>query len=384
MMNGVTVTYCMNVHPGETVADVFRAVSEYAAPVAHAFGHGRFGLGLRLSGCAASGFANSPELLQALQQLMRADKLYACTINAFPYGAFHGTSVKDNVYRPAWNDVKRLNYTKDVCTVLAKLLPDDEEYGSVSTSPPWFKNWGDIPDDCCGMYVEAARFLENLRNRTGRKIVLCIEPEPGCMPETVRETVNFFSQLREHGLSDRLSEYLGVCLDASHQAVEFEKFEETVEKIVSNGIFPGKLHISAALEAPDTKEGRQALSSFDEPVYLHQTVRKDSCGRLSRYTDISEAVSDGEQHGSGIFRSHFHVPLTVSPAKPLVSTVHQIEDGAFAAAACRAGCRHFECETYTWGIWPGADGSEEKLISGIVSELKWAESVLGRALSEHG
>ena len=40
--------------------------------------------------------------------------LYVAIINGFPYGPFHGTPVKANVYAPDWRDEARVEYTLDL------------------------------------------------------------------------------------------------------------------------------------------------------------------------------------------------------------------------------------------------------------------------------
>ena len=52
------------------------------------------------------------------------NELYVFTINGFPYGTFHGTRVKEEVYLPDWRDEERLRYTDELADLLAKLLPD--------------------------------------------------------------------------------------------------------------------------------------------------------------------------------------------------------------------------------------------------------------------
>ena len=53
-----------------------------------------------------------------------AEGLYVFTINGFPYGAFHGQRVKEEVYLPDWRDEERLRYTDSLAWLLADLLPE--------------------------------------------------------------------------------------------------------------------------------------------------------------------------------------------------------------------------------------------------------------------
>ena len=60
---------------------------------------------------------------------------YCFTLNGFPYGGFHATSVKAGVFQPTWADTARCDYTIDLATILAEFLPDDVSVGSISTLP---------------------------------------------------------------------------------------------------------------------------------------------------------------------------------------------------------------------------------------------------------
>ena len=70
----------------------------------------------------------------------RTQGLYVALINGFPYGPFHGTPVKAEVYAPDWRDDARVDYTRDLIRILARLLPRGMD-GGVSTSPLTYKPW---------------------------------------------------------------------------------------------------------------------------------------------------------------------------------------------------------------------------------------------------
>ena len=134
------LTYCLNVHPGETWAENFAAVREKALRVKALVGRpGPFGLGLRLGGIAARTLS-APAAIAEFRAFCDASELYVFTVNGFPYGRFHGTSVKENVYRPDWRQPERLAYTNQLTDILAALLPEGVR-GSISTLPGSYKAW---------------------------------------------------------------------------------------------------------------------------------------------------------------------------------------------------------------------------------------------------
>ncbi|MCX7010875.1 MAG: hypothetical protein NTY53_27155, partial [Kiritimatiellaeota bacterium] len=131
------LTYCLNIHPGETLADNVAAIRQHAVAVKQRLGPRHpFGLGLRL-GAAAAAELRAPSVRKDLRDELDALGLYAFTINGFPFGQFHGAQVKENVYAPDWRTRERLDYTCLLADILADLLPDGLS-GSISTLPGSF------------------------------------------------------------------------------------------------------------------------------------------------------------------------------------------------------------------------------------------------------
>lgn len=101
-VGGAHLTYCTNVHRGESWPDVARAIAQHVVAVKARVSPGApFGVGLRLSASAARELAE-PRTLATARAMFALHGLYVFTINGFPYGAFHGTPVKEAVYRPDW------------------------------------------------------------------------------------------------------------------------------------------------------------------------------------------------------------------------------------------------------------------------------------------
>ena len=49
---------------------------------------------------------------------------------------------------------------------------------------------------------------------------------------------------------------------------------------------------------------------------------------------------------------------------------HRIDDECLAAAREMSDCRHFEVETYAWGVLP-AELRQPDLAAGIADEMRW-------------
>ena len=89
-MPALHLTYCLNVHPGETWEENLAAIRTHTLAVRDQIAPGRtFGLGLRLSRRAAETLGN-PEVLADFKAFLSAENLYSFTINGFPMARFTG------------------------------------------------------------------------------------------------------------------------------------------------------------------------------------------------------------------------------------------------------------------------------------------------------
>ncbi len=119
----VHLTYCTNIHAGETWSEVRQSLAAHVPQIkAQVSPQKQMGLGLRLSGIAAEELG-APAALAQLRRFLSDHGLYVFTINAFPYGPFHGRPVKEDVYQPDWRMPERLDYSDRVAEILAALLP---------------------------------------------------------------------------------------------------------------------------------------------------------------------------------------------------------------------------------------------------------------------
>tara|TARA_B110000037_G_scaffold39160_1_gene48332 strand:- start:10769 stop:11848 length:1080 start_codon:yes stop_codon:yes gene_type:complete len=335
-----------------------------------------YAIGLRLSASAARQLSDSANLLE-FQRWLEKRKCYVFTINGFPYGDFHGTRVKEEVYRPDWTSSDRVDYTKSLFDLLCQIAPPGME-GSVSTVPGSFKRFISSEDQLVAMrknLAECALHIDALSSKSGRDLHLGLEPEPLCLFETSAETVSFFDALlaAEVGDKDVLLKRLGVNYDACHLAVEYETAEESLGRLVDAGIRISKIHLSSALKVSDFSESTlKTLGGFCEEVYLHQVVARTGTDPLVRYEDLDVALAaraSGEDRADE-WRIHFHIPLHSSPGVPLESTSDQISSVLDIVKGSPDMCRHFEMETYTWEVLPGGLGAVG-VVDQLVREYEW-------------
>lgn len=370
------LSYCTNVHPGRTVADVIAGLDQFSLPIRQASGN-ELAVGLWLARSVMDDLA-TPDARQSFAAELQSRLLTCYTLNAFPYGDFHSERVKEQVYLPDWTCVDRLQYTLDCARLLADVLPPSVE-GSISTVPLGFKALAKSPDfldRAADQLITAAVGLQQLTEVTGKTIRLAIEPEPQCVLETTPETLAFFERLRDRAKTSRdrqaVDEYLGVCYDVCHQSVEFEDVAASITALTAADIRINKVHISCAIEAVGVNRlvtVREALAQYIEPRYLHQTMARRADGTVISWLDLDRNLLEQtptDFASTDLWRVHFHVPVDAVHLGPLGTTRPDLERALVAVHALDYA-PHLEVETYTWEVLP--NGGRPEVVAGFAREL---------------
>ncbi|MFJ2936921.1 metabolite traffic protein EboE [Streptomyces sp. NPDC087219] len=416
----VHLAYCTNVHPAETLDGVLAQLRDHCEPVRRRLGRDRLGIGLWLARDAARSLTTDPASLRALRAELDRRGLEVVTLNGFPYEGFGADEVKYRVYQPDWTHPDRLAHTTDLARLLAALLPEDVTEGSVSTLPLAWRTPFDAEAAATARtaLTTLAGRLDALEELTGRSIRIGLEPEPGCIVETVADAVAALttaptpspvsgtspapSPSAASGTSPAPGTIpapspnpgpaptprIGVCLDTCHLATSFEDPRTALDSLAAAGIPVPKAQLSAALHAehPHLPEVRAALAAFAEPRFLHQTRTRTGVG-LRGTDDLPEALATSDHHAAtapGLpdatpWRAHFHVPLHAPPAPPLSSTLPVLQDTlALLVGGPHPRTHHLEVETYTWQALPpeSRPRTRARLADGIAAELTLARDLL--------
>jgi hypothetical protein len=381
---GYRIGYCTNVHAGATLQQTRANLQRYALEVKRRHcPEQSLGVGLWLSAQAAQELVATRQH-HALGEWLAEAGLVPYTFNGFPYGDFHQPVVKHRVYEPTWWEPQRLSYTMQLAEIQDALLPPGME-GSISTLPI---AWGTpCPDrsqleQAALQLRQCAAWLHRLEEETGRLIYICLEPEPGCVFSFADDAIHFFQwQLLSGADAPIVRRHIRLCHDICHAAVMFEDQAEVLQRYAAAGIEVGKIQVSSALRMdldlwePPADEARSAalaqLAGFAEDRYLHQTVvRRD--GQDLFYEDLPQALAAESTIRRGQWRVHFHVPIYLAQWGRLEGTQEQIP-ACLAAATRYTTCRHFEVETYAWGVLPAAL-QQPDLAAGIAQELAWLDA----------
>lgn len=415
--NSTHLSYCTNIHAGDNWNDVFPQLQRELPKIkAKVSPDAPFGIGLRVSKLSAQQLVG--DTLQEFTDWMSEEGIYVFTINGFPFGPFHGTTVKEDVYKPDWADKERLDYTCELIDLCAKLNPPDN-YATISTIPGTYKQWarGNLPVIAENLIKAVAHSLQVERD-TGVRVALSLEPEPCCLLETTEETIQFFEQwLHSDAAVSLLSEIakctvteadealhrlIGVCYDVCHSAVEFEEPAAAIAQFKDANIPIIKMQLSSALRLPEVNnEALNHLAEFNEPVYLHQVVEKLN-GKLNRFTDLGDAIAwreaglrqafvhvpamDASSAAIDIhnlqappimaaeWRVHFHVPVFIKNLEHF-GTTQEVLENLLSLQKNENITQHLEVETYTWDVLPENLRSVE-IDEAIARELSWVSDRL--------
>jgi len=348
LTNAGHLTYCSNIHAGESWADHFAALKQYFPQIKKKVSpNTRMGIGLRLSNQASLDLIRDDQLKNFSTWLTENDA-YVFTMNGFPYGGFHHVRVKDQVHTPDWTTTDRVDYTIRLFRILEKLLPDDMD-GGVSTSPLSYRHWFKSADALKAARQKAtanillvAEELVRIQKNSGKLLHLDIEPEPDGILESGKEFIDWYeNELLPAGSPLLLKAHIRLCYDVCHFAIGYEDQEEVIRQLKQKGIGIGKIQISAALKG--------------------------------NYPDLPEALADADDPEVNEWRAHFHVPVFSEQFGILESTQQQIRQ-LIEMQKNSPMTSHLEIETYTWEVLPSF--LKLPLHESIIRELQWVMELL--------
>jgi hypothetical protein len=388
------LTYSTLVHPGDDWPQMWDSLITYVPKVKARFAHNqRFGVSLRLSNSSAKTLVSNKAEREKLKKFLGDNNMYLYTVNAFPYGPFKNTIVKEQVYEPDWRSEERTTYTQNVADILADVCPDDIS-PSIQSAPLGFKprvTGPDVVNSFTDHVLRVAAHMIELESKTGRTVTLALEPEPYCFLETTDETVEYFTKHIYSGASAEklakmaripiseahvaLRKHVGIVFDICHQAVEFEDITACLQKLVDAGIPIFKLQEAAALHNPEvTQDIVDRLRRMADTIYLTQTVEKKD-GKLTRFLNLEDAFTAWEKDpGPREWRTHFHVPVFLNEIGPFRTTRFAIED-ALRFHKKNPLSRQLEIETYTWDVLPDNLKTGD-IVDYVCRELEWVKGEL--------
>lgn len=388
------LSYSTLVHPGDTWDEIWASLTTYLPKVKERVApKERFGVSLRLSAKSAAQLVADQAVRDRCKKFLDDNDMYVYTVNAFPYGSFKGSIVKEQVYEPDWRSEERTQYTINVAEVLADIAPESIS-PSIQSAPLGFKprvTGKDVVSSYRMHVLRVAAHLIELESRTGRHITLALEPEPHCFLETTDETVDYFrndlysgesatalAKLARIPISEAqaaLRRYVGIVFDIGHQSVGFEDIPASLQKLVDAGVPIFKLQEVAAMRIPEvTSEAVEELGRFAKSIYLTQTVEKKN-GRLTRFLNLEDAFKAWKADpGPREWRTHFHVPVFLDDLGAFGTTRFALEE-ALKFHKKTPLSRQLEIETYTWDVLPEHLKTGD-IVDYVCREIEWVRGQL--------
>ena len=388
------LSYSTLVHPGDNWELMSQSLRTFVPQVkARVSPNQSFGLSLRLAALSAEALVKDKTAREELKRFLAENDMYLYTVNAFPYGAFKDTIVKEQVYEPDWRTEERTQYTINVADILAEVAPEGLA-PSIQSAPLGFKPRVTGPDVVASYTEHVLRVVAHLVGievQTGKTITLALEPEPHCFLETTDETIDYFTNHLYSGRSaERLAKladipvseaiaalrrHLGIVFDIGHQAVGFEDIPVSLQKLVDAGVPILKLQEVAAMRMPEvTDETIEALQRFAETVYLSQTVEKKN-GKITKFLNLEDAFAARRADpGPREWRTHFHVPVFLDDLGAFGTTRFALEE-ALQMHKDKPLSRQLEIETYTWDVLPDHLKTGD-IVDYVCREIEWVHGQL--------
>jgi hypothetical protein len=389
------LSYSTLVHPGDNWDLMLQSLRTYVPQVkARVSPNQPFGLSLRLAAPSAELLVGDKAARDGLKRFLAENDLYLYTVNAFPYGAFKDTIVKEQVYEPDWRSEERTQYTINVADILADVAPEGLA-PSIQSAPLGFKPRVTGPDVVASYTEHVLRVVAHLvgiEARTGKCVTLGLEPEPHCFLETTDETIDYFTNHLYSGRSaERLAKlasipisdaigalrrHLGIVFDIGHQAVGFEDIPASLQKLVDAGVPILKLQEVAAMHMPQvTDETIEALQRFAKTVYLSQTVEKKK-GKITKFLNLEDAFAARKADpGPREWRTHFHVPVFLDDLGGAFGTTRFALEQALKMHKEKPLSGQLEIETYTWDVLPDHLKTGD-IVDYVCREIEWVRGQL--------
>lgn len=367
---------CGNLFPTRTLGSVLTALEGPIAAWSRRLGElglvDRLGFGLYLPASLAEELHRDDDRAARLAKTALDAGVAIWTANAFPFGDFHSSRVKERAFLPDWRSPERYRYTSHIADLLAHMMMPGET-GSLSTCPLGYGPAAGEGTDAADHLRRMQEELLQLEESRGVRLTLALEPEPdGCFERVVPLTAWLADTV--HAGVKPADRRIGVCWDLCHSAVVGEEPTAVTSALEQTGTPLGKVQISRALAVPGplTIDACDALADFSNDPYLHQVRGRAEEGDFA-CPDLPDFLADPPP-GASDLRVHCHVPVHHSSfGNGLIGTDWR----ASLAEALRFGCRDFELETYTLGVLPSSARGGQSAEALLLAETAACVEALG-------
>ncbi len=379
LLNNKHITYCSNIFKEKNTKKLINKLNEYIFFIKKKLKIKKISLGLCLSNEIVKNLLKY-ENAENFTNWLKYNQIYLSSINGFVYQNFHTRHIKEKIYYPDWSSLKRLNYTQKIIDFLLKIQNNTNDI-SISTLPISFKNWMNNRNKKYIYFYSSINFIKIVKKLISIKkyIHIDIEPEPGCLIESIQEFYNFYYKWlkkiymqNKNNKYSNLKKHITLCYDICHALVSYDSYQNIIKKIKI-----GKVQISSAIEIINNDTNRisniNELSFLNESNFLHQNTTIDKNNKIiKKNIDINLLINKPIPLDTKT-RIHCHMPIYLKKYNNLIITQQETKN-ILIDILKNLNVKHIELESYTYNMI-----LKQKKLNSILKEylliIKWLKNV---------
>lgn len=366
LKNKYNLTYCLNAFKAKDLQETICNIKKYIEIIKI---KKKNCIGLCLSNKIAKEILTNNNI-DNIKKLIIEKNIYIPIINGFVYKNFHKEQIKENIYYPEWTSNKRLNFTKKLIKILKEISPKNLT-SSITTSPISYKPWIKQKNKTYILYKsiinlqQIIKILIDTKKKTGKTIHIDIEPEPTCLIENSKETIQFFKNwlipicknnfkkkiFNKNKIENIIKKHIRICYDTCHFSINFENNKTTLNLFEKEKIKIGRIQISSALKIIQSKKKnlknfKSEINKLNYSPFLHQTTKKYENKKI-QFKDIKYCLENINKNSKAEWRIHCHIPIYLKKYKIFNTTSHETKS-IIKYLSKKKITNHIEIETYTY------------------------------------
>ena len=336
-----------------------------------------YAIGLRLSDLASRQLSEPRDARPAFRRWLHAATTATFSRSTdFPFGQFHGTKVKEQVYRPDWTHPDRLAYTNRLFDLLAQLVPEGVE-GSVSTLPGSFKEFisthGRAKERKFASISGVASTISSAAPRA--MAASCISAwnrnRSACLRPARRPSAFLPGNGRRHRpKATRACAPFSASITTPAISRSNTRNRPTSSRRCKRKAFASAKFISAPRCSLRLTNASARMAAPFRRRYLSAPGRRANRRWLASPRQGPRCRAGEKPDGDREWRIHFHVPLHATTLSHGQTTASHLLGLLDLLAKQPSLCSHLEMETYTWEVLP-EELRAKSVVDQLVREYDW-------------
>jgi uncharacterized membrane protein len=332
-------------------SEQFDALAERLRALRRSLGDSEvIGLSLRIPALAAFELYDRDNL-SALKSLLDEHGFYVFSLDGTDFGE-RGMPRDERwgPHFPDWRDMRRMAYCNVLADILAELLPDDVDHGSITTLAIGSRDailTEELPAVARNV-LRIGAYLHMLEQSSGKRIMVGLQPMPGCVIETAADAARFFREylfspiasahfssaanLTAADADEHLRHHVGVSLNSCFMACQHESISDGVRALRQVGVPIAKVVLANGLVTRDIAMLRRLPTdgAMAEAPVVHRVG-----GEQLAYPDVKSAaqIPEVDTRARQEWRIACHAPVSQAAIAPFATTQPDTLELLKAAAA---------------------------------------------------